>query len=263
MGRLVEVLAVEAEEIPEGGPLRGASVDTPAVGRRMAAAAIEIGGWALGPEGPPEAIEVAHAGEVLGRGVQQERADLAGAFPEVEAAAFAGFAIDLDGSRLPPESELVVQARVAGESIPLARLRLRRYWRGAPATGTPLVSILVVCERADEAALERSLQSIARQRHPFTEVIVLDDPALNGDELRRDGIRRSDGDLLLFLEAGAVLSPDALSLGLEMLRRAPYAGALLDGEDLEAATALYRRSVFEEEDFDPLFAPGALRGGGG
>lgn len=263
MGRLVEVLAVEPVEVEEGGPLRGASVDTPTPGRRMAAAAIEIGGWALGPEGPPEAIEVAHRGEVLGRGVEQERDDLESAFPDIERAGMAGFAIDVDGSRLPADSELEVGARVGDQTITLARLRLRRYWRGALATATPLVSILVICERDDEASLERSLASIAGQRHPFTELIVLRDPSLNRDELRSDGVRRSDGDLLLFLDAGTALSPDALSLGLEMLARAAEAGALIDGDDDEVAAALYRRSAFEEDDFEPLFAPGALVRGGG
>lgn len=263
MGRLVEVLAVEAEEIAAGAPLRGASVDTPTAGRRMAASAIEISGWALGPEGPPEAIEVEYRGEVLGRGIAQERADLETAFPDIEGVSFAGFGIEVDGDRLPAESELVVRARVAGEAIPLARLALRRYWRGGRATATPLVSFLVVCERADEAGLERSLQSISRQRHPFTEVVVLDDSSLSRAELRSEGIRRSDGDLLLFLDAGTALSPDALSLGLDVLRRAPQAGALVDGDDEQIAAGLYRRSAFEEDDCDPLFAPGALLGGGG
>ncbi|HKH65124.1 MAG TPA: glycosyltransferase family A protein [Solirubrobacterales bacterium] len=262
MGRLVEVIAVEAEKIAEEGPLRGASVDVPTPGRKMAAAAIEISGWALGQEGPPEGIEVALGDEVLARGVQQERDDLEGAFPEVAGASIAGFAIDVDGSRLPAGSELVVRARVGEETIPLARVGLRRYWRGALTKATPVVSILVVCERDDEGGLERSLKSVARQRHPFTEVLVLRDPSLDKGELRRDGVRRSDGDLLLFLEAGTVLASDALSLGLEMLARAPQAGALLDGDYGEVAAALYRRSALEEDDCDPLFAPGSLLSGG-
>jgi hypothetical protein len=263
VGRLVEVIAVEAEEIAAEGPLRGASVDVPAAGRKMAAAAIEIGGWALGPEGPPEAIEVTHEDAVLARGVQQKREDLEEAFPEIAGASMAGFAIDVDGSRLPPQSELIVRASVGAEAIPLARLRLRRYWRGALATATPVVSILIVCERDDKAGLERSLESIARQRHPFTEVLVLQDPSLDKAELRDDGTRRSTGDLLLFLEGGTILAPDALSLGLEMLARAPEAGALLDGDYGEVVAAIYRRSALEEEDCDPLFAPGSLLSGGG
>jgi hypothetical protein len=262
MGRLVEVIAVEPEEIPEEGPLRGASVDAPTAGRKMAAAAIEISGWALGREGPP-AIEVSHGDEVMARGVQQEREDLAGAFPEIAGASMAGFAVDVDGSRLPAESVLVVAARVGVEAVPLARIRLRRYWRGALATATPVVSILVVCERDDEEGLERTLESVARQRHPFTELLVLRDPSLGKDELRAHGARRSDGDLLLLLEAGTVLAPDALSLGLEMLARAPEAGALLDGDYGEVAAALYRRSALEEDECDPLFAPGPLLSGGG
>src|SRR5436853_2522945 len=190
MGRLVEITAIEPEEIPEEGPLRGASVDSPTVGRKMAAAAIEISGWALGQDGPPETIEVRLGAETLALGVQQERDDLAGAFPEVAGASMAGFAVDVDGSRLPAESELVVAARVDEKTIPLARMRLQRYWRGALVTATPVVSILVVCEHDDKAGLERSLESIARQRHPFTEVLVLRDPSLNKDELRADGVRQ-------------------------------------------------------------------------
>jgi hypothetical protein len=282
VGRLVEVVAVEVEEFGAEGALRGANVDSPAPKRKMAAAAIEIGGWALGPEGPAEAIEVAHEETVLGRGVRQPREDLGQAFPEIEEAAMAGFELALDGSRLPVEAELELRARVAGTAIPFGRLRLRRCWRGALGPEPPLISIVVIDGSDDEKGLERTLASLRPQRHPFTEVVVPRESPLNGPSLHNEGIRQSNGQLILFCEAGSALAPDALALALEMLVRQPEASAVVDGDDEEIAAAVYRRSAFEElggfkEDpggacdlelaqralgYDAIFAPGALVGRG-
>ncbi|HKO38100.1 MAG TPA: hypothetical protein VJU14_07005 [Solirubrobacterales bacterium] len=282
MGRLVEVVSVEVVGFGEEGALRGANVDSPAPKRKMAAAAIEVGGWALGPGGPAEAIEIAHEHTVLGRAVPQPREDLGQAFPEVEEAAMAGFELALDGSGLPAEAELELRARVAGTATPFGRLRLRRCWRGALGPEPPLISIVVVDGSEDEEGLERTLASLRPQRHPFTEVLVLRESPLNGPSLHNEGIRRSNGELILFCEAGSALASDALALALEMLVRQPEASAVVDGDEEEIAAAVYRRSAFEElggfrEDqsgagdvelaqraleYDAIFAPGALVGRG-
>jgi hypothetical protein len=267
VGQLVEVLAVDVDEVGEESALLGANVDSPAVGRRMAASGLEISGWALAASGRPEAVELALDGEVLGRGIWHERADLADAFPQVEGAAEAGFELAADVSLAPAEAELEVAVEVEGTRLPIARLRLRRYWRGEldPAR-PPLVSIAVLADAAESEELERTLASVGRQRHPATEVLVLRPatagPAsppgweengiravaggLDGPSLRNEGIRQSNGELILFLAAGSALAPDALQLAVEMLTRKPAASGVVDGDRGGVAAALYRRSAFEE-----------------
>lgn len=283
MGQLVEVLAVEAEEVPSE-LLLGASVDTPAAGRRLSAHAVEIGGWALGREEPVAAIEVVHGERVLARaGADQPRADIGVAFPEVEEAEDAGFEIEVDTGGLPVETELAVRVGIGPATVPLARLRLRRYWRGRWEEGSPLVTIVLVPDAA-EPDHEATLESLAGQRYPLTELVVAD-PA-GGESpasARNEAIRRSDGELILFLPAGAEVAAGALANGVGRLAAAAEACALIDGEaGGEVAAALYRRSAFEElegfdesaadcdrelagqaHDLDALFEPGSLLGGEG
>jgi len=269
VGQLVEVLAVDIDEVGDDSTLLGANVDSPVVGRRMAASGLEISGWALAASGRPAAVEVALAGEALGRGIWHEREDLAEAFPDVEGASEAGFEVACDVSRAPERAELEVTVEVEGTRLPIARLRLRRYWREELSAETPpLVSIAILDEACDDEALARTLASIGRQRHPATEVLVLrpatsetiSRPAweangirdvvggLNGPALRNEGIRQSNGQLVLFLAAGSRLTPDALPLAVEMLTRKPAASAVVDGDRGGVAAALYRRSAFEELD---------------
>jgi hypothetical protein len=267
VGQLVEVLAVEVDEVGEESALLGANVDSPVVGRRMAASGLEISGWALAASGRPEAVEVALDGEALGRGIWHPREDLAAAFPQVAGATEAGFEAAIDVTRAPEEAELEVAVEVEGTRLAIGRLRLRRYWRGELSPQRPpLVSLVILDEGGAEDALERTLSSIKRQRHPATEVLVLR-PASAGSAascdwepngireivgsldrpcLRNEGIRQSSGELILFLGAGSAMAADALSLAIEMLTRKPAASGVIDGNRGGVAAAVYRRSAFEE-----------------
>ena len=93
---------------------------------------------------------------------------------------------------------------------------------------------------------------------------------LNGPALRNEGVRQSNGELILFLAAGAALAPDALPLAVEMLTRRPAASGVVDGDRDSVAAAVYRRSAFEElelairaERLGALFAQGVLVPAGG
>lgn len=283
MGQLVEVLAVAAEEVPSE-LLRGASVDTPAAGRRLSAHAVAIGGWALGREEAATVIEVVHDGRVLARAdVDQPRADIGAAFPEVAKAEDAGFEVEIDAGGLPAETELAVRVSVGSAKVPVARLRLRRYWRGRWEEAPPLVTIVLTGDAAEEDR-EATMASLGAERYPLTE-LVLADPARGETPAtaRNEAIRRSEGELILFLPAGAVLAAGALANGTGRLAAAAEACALIDGEaGGEVAAALYRRAAFEElegfdqgaadpdrelaeraRDLDALFEPGSLRPGEG
>jgi hypothetical protein len=301
VGLLLEVLAVEVDEAVVEEALLGGNLDSPLPGQRVAASALEIGGWALAPSGRPEAIEAALGGKVLARGAWQHRGDLAAAFPEQPEASESGFEIAVDASRYPLEAEIEVRARVEGAAVAFARLRLRRYWRGElTPERTPLVSIVVLDARAEDDAVARTLVGVGEQRHPATEVLVLRPKAasappgweeggirqvrggIDGPALRNEGIRASNGELILFLPAGSRPAPDSLALGLEMLSRYPASPAVIDGDRGGIAAALYRRSAFEElegfveggsdcdlelairaQRLEALLAPGALVRGGG
>jgi len=283
MGQLVEVLAVAAEEVPSE-LLLGASVDTPAAGRRLSAHAVAIGGWALGREEAATAIEVVHEGRVLARAnVDRPRADIGAAFADVEGAADSGFELEVETGGLPAESELTVRVDVGSATVPVARLRLRRYWRGQWEEEPPLVTIVITGNAAEEDR-EATLASLGAERYPLTELVVAD-PA-SGESpaaARNEAIRRSEGELILFLPSGAVLAAGALANGTGRLAAAAEACALVDGEaGGEVAAALYRRAAFEElegfaegvadpdrelaeraRDLDALFEPGSLRRGEG
>jgi hypothetical protein len=283
MGQLVEVLAVEAEEVPSE-LLLGASVDTPAAGRRLSAHAVEIGGWALGREETVEAIEVVHGERVLARaGVGQPRADIGAAFPGVAGAESTGFEVEIDSGGLPVESELAVRVGIGSATVPVARLRLRRYWRGRWEEEPPLVTIVLTGDAAEEDRAA-TMASLAAERYPLTELVVADPGAGESPAAaRNEAIRRSEGELVLFLPAGAELAAGALANGVGRLAAAAAAAALIDGEaGGEVAAALYRRAAFEElegfdgsaadcdrelagpaGDLDALFEPGSLRRGEG
>lgn len=260
MGQLVEVLTVAVEEAVENGPLLGASVDEPAAGRKVAARAVEIDGWVLGSESTPEEVEVTVDGETLARApVQQPRPDIAEAFPGVEAAAVSGFGLVLDATALPAETEAQVLARFDELRAPIGALRLRRCWRdGSPADEPAVVSIVIVAGPAGAEGIERTRESLAAQeRAPLLEPVIADGEASDEAACRNEAIRRSNGEQLLFVEAGKRLTPDAVREGLAALERRPEAAALIDAmEGGEVAAALYRRSAFEElEGFEPGGSP--------
>jgi len=283
MGQLVEVLAVAAEEIPSE-LLHGASVDTPAAGRCLSAHAVEIGGWALGREEAVAAVEVLHEGEVLARAeVDQPRADIGAAFPEIESAGKAGFLVEVETGGLPADTEIAVRVDVDSATVPVARLRIRRYWRGRWEEVPPLLTVVLTRDFAEQD-LRSTLDSLEAERYPLTELVTLASAAGSSPAAERnEAIRRSEGGLILFLPAGAELASGALANCVGRLAATEDAGALIDGEAGGAvAAALYRRSAFEElEGFvesavgcdrelagraralDTLFEPGSLCGAEG
>jgi hypothetical protein len=253
VGQLVEVLAVDVKDVAADGPLLGANLDDPAPGRRIAAGALEIGGWVLGRE-PIAAVEAVLAGKAIAMApVRRRREDIAAAFPQVAASGHAGFQIGLDLTSAAVDEELEVRARVGRDTVPIGRLRLRKLWRDDLGDERrPLVSVIVLAgdEEEDKEAMSRTLASIRGQRHDPTEVLFFrgSSPAA----VRNEAIRASSGRLLCFLLAGDALVEGALASGVGALRERPAAAALIDGSPRAVAGALYRRSAFEElGGFDP------------
>jgi hypothetical protein len=305
VGQLVEVLAVAVEEAGPGSPLLGANIDGPTGGRRVAAAAVEVGGWVLGGATlrDPIEVEIVHGGRVVARApARRPRPDIAGAFPGEAGAARAGFELVLDASRIPAESTVEVRARSGSIVAPIGVVRMRRCWRGPGVGEAPLVSVIVAGpDRAEQ--LEATLRSVVQQRYLPTEVVVVYPGAAEpvtppwgsewgirqvaaeaaaAEALRNEGIRRSNGQLIAFLEAGPKLAPGGLAGGVEALLARPEAAGLVDGPPGgDVAAAIYRRAAFEElggfapgsrgcdaelagraaAGYDLIFAPGALIAG--
>ena len=305
MGQLVEVLAVVIEDAADG-PLLGASIDGPRTARRVSARAVEVDGWVLGRHAKPEEVEVVVGGAAIARApVRRPRPDIAAAFPDREDAASAGFELMLDASRIPAEAEVEVRARLGKVGVPIGSLRLRRCWRDAATGEPPVVAVVVTCEGGEPGLLDRTIRSLDGQRCGPTEVLIVHSTSVTGLDsealrdrgirclssreegaaaLRHEGLRRSEGQLVAFVEAGRALAPGALARAVEILGRRPEAPALLDGimaDDL--AAAVYRRSAFEElggfrgssghscdgelaqraAKLDALFEPGILVAGHG
>lgn len=297
MGVVAEVLSIElAEPLPEG--VRGFYLDAPSVSSRAEAQGFEVMGWVMGGQSPVLAVEFVDGDSVVWRvPVDVPRADLSKSFPELDWAGSAGFTATLNVTGTAPELSLELRAVLGDQTrVPLAAIRLRRGWRdGAPA-GAALVSVVIPCYNQAHF-LPEAIESVLAQTHPHHEIVVVDDGSTDNTQeivsrypgcrcvrqpnaglaaARNTGIRRSNGDYLVFLDADDRLLPGALQVGLDVLRAHPECafvsghyrhigvdGAHLPTPDLPCvtedhygallrtnyigmpATALYRREVFE------------------
>ena len=297
MGAVAEILAVELAE-PVPGVVRGCFLDSPSLKTRAEAQALDVMGWAVGDQAPVEAVEFLDGDRVVWRvPVDVPRPDLTTAFPEQEWAGNAGFAATLTVTGTTPELSLQLRAVMADQTrVPLALIRMRRGWRNNAPIATALISVVIPCYNQAHF-LPSAIESVLAQTHPHHEIVVVDDGSTDNTRevvgrypgvrcirqrnsglasARNTGIRRSNGDYLVFLDADDRLLPDALKVGLEDMRAHPecafvsghyrhigvddmplptpelpcvaedHYGALLRTNYIGMpATALYRREVFE------------------
>jgi glycosyltransferase involved in cell wall biosynthesis len=298
MGALVEIAEVAlVEPLPE--QLRGRHVDEPKPGAVLDAKAVDVIGWALGTERQAVAIEFSYEGKSFWRvSVRAERPDLAEAFPESDDAARAGFRTTLNLLGTAPEFEIEVAAVIKGQQrVPLATLRGNHRWRRdrSPAFAE-LVSVVIPCYQQAQYVGE-AIESVLAQSYPHLEIVVVDDGSTdnvgaivsrypgvrcvreeNGGAAvaRNAGIRHTNGDFLIFLDADDRLVPDGVAAGVKALEKRPECAAAIgtfrrtahDNRPLEThdqpvvehdqyeelmrsnwagfpARAIYRRSLFE------------------
>jgi glycosyltransferase involved in cell wall biosynthesis len=305
MGALVEIAEVTVEE-PLPPELHGGFLDEPRPGAVLDAKAVDILGWALGAERRAIAAEFAIAGEAFWRApLGAERPDLAGAFPEHGEAGRSGFRTTLNLIGTPAEFELEVSVVLKGQRrARLATIRGRHRWRRdrTPAFAE-LVSVVIPCYEQAQY-LGEAIESVLDQTYPHLEVVVVDDGSTDNasriasryagvrcvrqenrgvSEARNVGIRSSNGDFLVFLDADDRLFPNAVEDGVRTLDDRPECAAAIgthvrtahDGTQLNThdqptvedgqyaqmmrdnwagfpARAIYRRSLFEHvRGFDP------------
>jgi hypothetical protein len=246
--------------------LEGARIDMPVEGLVSEDRALEIWGWALGRRIQPQ-----HVAFMTDRGVpfqvrvDQPRPDIAARYPSVKAASTSGFrgVADLNGRGV--RGRLLVAAMWPdGVQTPLGAVHVERFWPRDPDPEiAALVSIVVV--GSEEELIERSLESALAQSYAPCELVVVG-PANRASEraaarfdsrfvpLEGSGVadacatavRRTNGDLLVFLQAGRLLRHDGLFRAVAQLTIAPWAAAVLDlglDPDPDRRPALYRRSA--------------------
>jgi glycosyltransferase involved in cell wall biosynthesis len=259
MGALVEI--AEVSHLPEPQGLFRAHLDAPAAGGLADAHAVEIAGWAIGGDRAVVAIELAGGGGFARRvPIGVARPDLEQAFPDRPGAGLAGFRATVSLVGTAAETEVEVRAVLADQRrVPFASFAARRRWQADSDGVAPLVSVVVPCY-GQARYLEQSIESVLAQTYANLELVVVDDGSpdnarrvverypgarLVGQEnrglaaARNAGIRESEGELVVFLDADDRLLPRALELGVEELSRHPeaaftfgrYRGIGVDGEE--------------------------------
>jgi glycosyltransferase involved in cell wall biosynthesis len=298
MGALVEISEVTlAEPLPP--ELRDGFLDEPRPGTVLDAKVADVLGWAIGSAAEAVAVEFSIAGRPFWRAPRRaQRPDLADAFPDVEHAGSAGFRTTMNLIGTPPEFGLEVTVVLADQRrAQLATIRGRHRWRRdrSPAFAE-LVSVVIPCY-GQAHYLGEAIESVLEQTYPHLEVVVVDDGSndnassiasrypgvrcireANGGmaQARNVGIRSTNGDFLVFLDADDRLLPEAIEAGLRALEQRPECAAAIgtfrrtshDGKPLATheqpvveddqygrlmsdnwagfpARALYRRSLFE------------------
>jgi glycosyltransferase involved in cell wall biosynthesis len=299
---LVEIEAVTFAEL-DSGLLHGRSIDLPHQGSRTSGRSIDVAGWVIGRSSPAVAVELLNSGKVIRRlRVDHLRPDVAAAFPQLTGAAQSGFH---DRVRLPGFAGGALELRVVladQQRVPLGTIRARRSWSEA-AIDTPLVSVIIPCYKQAHF-LGDAIESVLAQTYPHSEIVVVDDGSPDNTEAvatrypavrytrqdnqglaaaRNTGLRRSNGDFLVFLDADDRLLPAALETGLQCFHAHPECALVaghfrligFDGQPWPTplvfppeqdsylallrinfignpATVLYRRSVFQAvTGFDP------------
>ena len=253
------------DQAPREPRLQGCRIDMPVEGLVTEDRGLEIWGWALGHDVQPRYVAfLTDKQDPVRARVDQQRPDLGARFPEVAAAATSGFrgSADLDHSI---RTRLVVSA-VWPDRVhtPLGAIYVERFWPDDPDPAIArLVSVVVL--GSDELLIQSSIESVRSQSHmPYELVVVAPADCMADPAAARFGartvplrtfepsaayataVRRSNGDFLVFLEAGRLLKQNALAVAVAQLTMSPAAAAVLDlgaAPGVDGTPALYRRSA--------------------
>jgi glycosyltransferase involved in cell wall biosynthesis len=263
MGALVEIVEVMRVE-PLPPELKGRFVDEPKPDAVLDAKAVDVIGWVLGSDKPAVGVEFSYDGKPFWRtSVRAGRPDLAEAFPDREEAAQAGFRTTLNLLGTAAEFEIEVAAVLKGQQrVPIGTIRGRHKWRRdrSPAFAE-LVSVVIPCYQQAQY-LGEAIESVLAQTYPHLEIVVVDDgsgdnvgaiasrypgvrcirePNSGAAAARNAGIRNSNGDFLVFLDADDRLLPDGVGAGLRALEGRP---------ECAAAVGTFRRATFDNRPLD-------------
>jgi hypothetical protein len=226
--------------------LWGRHIDAPKAGTTSEASALDLMGWVLGKSSPAVAVEVLHEDKVIRRvPLNHRRPDISRAFPDVPGAENSGFRTTVSALGTTAHFELSLQAVLKDQSrVPLGAIRGSRRWAEGEEerlSGMALVSVIIPCYN-QARFLGEAIESVLAQTYPHFEVVVIDDGSTDNTsevaarypgvrcirqenrglaEARNEGIRRSNGGYLVFLDADDRLLPNALEVGLSELKAHP------------------------------------------
>jgi glycosyltransferase involved in cell wall biosynthesis len=263
MGALVEIGEVSRVE-PRPSELAGCFIDEPGAGAVLDAKAVDVIGWAIGAGREAVAVEFSYDGRPFWRAsLRAERPDLAEAFPDRREAGRAGFRTTLNLLGTAAEFDIEVAAVLKGQQrVPFGTIRGRHKWRRdrSPAFAE-LVSVIIPCYQQAQYVGE-AIESVLAQTYPHLEVVVVDDgstdnvgaiasrypgvrcvrePNSGAAAARNAGIRNSNGDFLVFLDADDRLLPQAVQAGVQALEVRP---------ECAAAIGTYRRTTFDNRPLE-------------
>jgi glycosyltransferase involved in cell wall biosynthesis len=208
------------------------------------AGALDIAGWVVGNGSRAVAVEVLEGGRLVQRiKVDFPRPDVAAVFPNVPEAHRSGFrtSVSLFGKTTEVELELVAVLK-DGRRLTLASVRGRRRWRRDPNEAVEsLASVVITCYNQAHFLAESIESALAQSYSPYEVVVVDDGSTDNTSEVarrypdvryiyqrnrglagaRNEGLRLTNGNLLVFLDADDRLLPHALETGADSLRDRP------------------------------------------
>jgi glycosyltransferase involved in cell wall biosynthesis len=268
-------------------------------GTQVDGRSVDLAGWVLGRSSPAVGVELVHDGAVIRRvPISVSRPDVAVAYSQVTGAERSGFRTSVSVLGAASEVQLTVQVVLQNQSrVALGVITVRRGWyKEDLREGASLVSVIIPCYNQAHFLAE-AIESVLAQTYPQFEIVVVDDGSTDNTseiaarypgarcirqdnqglaEARNTGIRKSNGNYLVFLDADDRLLPDALGAGLTALNSHPdcafvfgrcrvvgidgaplpgwqqphfdedYYGSLLRGNYIwMPAMVMYRRAVFE------------------
>lgn len=305
MGALIEIAEVSRAS-PLPAELLDCFLDEPKQGAVLDARVVDVLGWVLGSDSRVVAVELSLDGSVFSRApVHTDRPDVADAFPDRADAATAGFKTTLNLVGTPAEAQLDLLAVLSDQRrVPLGRIRGHHRWRRDRSDAfAQLVSVVIPCF-GHAHYIGEAIESVLGQTYPHLEVLVVDDSSPDNaasiasrypgvrcmpgvgkgvSGARNIGLRSTNGDFLVFLDADDRLLPGAIETGLRALEEHPECACAIgayrrvshDGKALQThdqppvaedqfahlmqdnwagfpARALYRRAAFEHVGgFDP------------
>jgi hypothetical protein len=249
------VSTVEAVDqlLPLDPRLFGASIDKPTTGQRVETAAINVWGWVLGRDARVRFVEIlSDLGPPTRVPVSIDRPHVADAFPDVPLAARSGFAAVVDLRCARRTDSFVLQAGLPdGSKVTLGAVYLSHHWCSLDPQVSDLASV-IICATGDEAATVRTADSISAQTYNRIEQVVVsseENRRFDGRLFARQrnaGVRRSNGDFLLFVEGGVTLESTAIATGVGALQSDTALAAIRlrgTGAPSGQETVLYRRAA--------------------
>jgi hypothetical protein len=231
--------------------LVGASIDVPASGSHWNAKALSVEGWAVGRESAVNFVEIVGPAGCLRRWpLTVERPDVERHFNALKSSRLSGFRGTLDVSDAALEDVHVRAVLQNGVTARIGNIRLGRFWQSAAHPAEQgVVSIIIPCFNQAHF-LSAAIESAQSQTYEKVEIVVIDDGSTDNTEevvsryrgvryirqqneglsgARNTGIRRSNGEFVVFLDADDRLRPSAAKRAVEVLDAHPEC-AFVSGE---------------------------------